>query len=117
MHGASRGPAPGRQGYPSPRSFRSMQPAAAPASPEIPSWAYVVAGLVGVFSVLFFFQTRDPMILIFGLMSAGMLFGVVWLVSASRGGALGGRVMVRCPSCRGLNAEDARFCSQCGKAM
>ncbi|HSK68707.1 MAG TPA: zinc ribbon domain-containing protein [Candidatus Limnocylindria bacterium] len=27
------------------------------------------------------------------------------------------RVMVRCRSCRALNAEDAKFCSQCGQPL
>jgi hypothetical protein len=34
-----------------------------------------------------------------------------------RNGEEGKRIMVRCPSCRELNDEDARFCKSCGKEL
>jgi hypothetical protein len=93
-----------------------MQEAAAPPASPFPLWAFVASGLVIAFAVLFFFQTRDPMILIFGLMAAGMVWVVALLVRLLSGG-MGGGVVLRCPSCRGLNPESARFCNGCGKGL
>lgn len=77
--------------------------------------AWMLTGGIALFAVLFFFQTRDPMILIFGLVAIGILWAV--MMSVGRGGAGAPDVRVRCPACRALNLEDAKFCSQCGRAL
>ena len=80
-----------------------------------------LALVVGILAILFFFQTRDPMVLIFGVIAAFMILAIA---SAMTGGGFGGfgppdagAVRVRCASCRALNPEDARYCNQCGKPM
>lgn len=72
---------------------------------------------IGLFSILFFFQTMDPMILVFGAIAAVMLYlmmvrGSRWLEMPQQH-----QVRVRCPSCRALNLEDAKFCAQCGRQI
>lgn len=68
------------------------------------------------FSILFFFQTKDPMILIFGIVAAGLVLGVLIVARLLRSGLFGG-VRVRCRECSALNLEDAKFCSQCAQAI
>jgi len=107
-----------------------MAPPAAPARNDAWRWAlYALPGLLFVFAILFFFQTRDPMILIFGIVGSAIAAAAMrgW-----RGGYYGYGpgygwgptiaqtievVKVRCASCRALNEEAARFCQQCGKPM
>lgn len=91
-----------------------MEHAQEPSNPRYPWWLYVVTTALVVFGVLFFFQTRDPMILLFGLIGAGMFWLVVHLM---RGAAGPTGVLLRCPSCRDLNPGTARFCNQCGKDL
>jgi hypothetical protein len=76
----------------------------------IVDWALMLA--IGLFAVLFFFQTRDPMILIFGIIAASVYH---FVRRGSR--AQGTEIRVKCIACGGLNLEDAKFCSQCGRAM
>ena len=90
-----------------------MQDGQEPAARTYPWWFFLGAFAIVVAGVLFFFQTRDPMLLFFGLIAAGMFWLVVHL---SRSGA-GSGVFVRCGSCRSLNPEAARFCNQCGKGL
>lgn len=78
-------------------------------------WAWAIAGAIFALAVLLFFQLKDPMLLIFGLMPGAILIGIVVLVSVLRAG-LGG-VRVKCRECGALNLEDAKFCAQCGKTL
>jgi hypothetical protein len=80
-----------------------------------PLWLYLASVAIGMFAVLFFFQTRDPMILIFGIILAAMLWLAMYFARAPNG--FRGTVMLRCGSCRGLNPESAKFCNQCGKGL
>ena len=91
-----------------------MQEPQAPSSAKAPWWLYVVSAALVVFGVLFFFQTRDPMILLFGFVAAGMFWLVVHLM---RGAAGPSGTLLRCPSCRNLNPGNARYCNQCGKEL
>lgn len=75
---------------------------------------------VGVLTVLYFFQTRDPMMLVFGIIAASL----VWVVASGRAGwgsAAGvppaQQIRVKCRSCGGLNPEDAKYCNACGKSL
>lgn len=87
---------------------------------------------IGVLAILFFFRTRDPMILVFGI-GASVLVALMMRAQASRvppstGPPHGGLswaappsspvvVKVRCAACQALNDEHARFCQACGKPM
>ena len=75
---------------------------------------YGLTGLFAVLGILLFFQTRDPMILIFAVIAAGIL-NLVLGVGAFRAGAT--QVRVKCRSCGALNLDDAKYCSQCGRSM
>jgi hypothetical protein len=105
-----------------------VQPSAPPPSSDPSRWVFPIVAVVGLaFAILFFFQTHDPMILIFGLMAifiASLIFrsrrwmwgyGPMWAVGPAQPPAE--VVKVRCPACRALNEENARFCHQCGKPM
>lgn len=93
-----------------------MQDSQEPSRARSPLWLYAITVIVGALAILFFFQTRDPMVLIFGIVAAAMLWLVGLLLARDRRGLAGG-VAVRCPSCRALNPEAARFCNQCGKGL
>lgn len=82
---------------------------------RIPVWAWVVSGAFLALSILFFFQYKDPMMLIFGLIVPAMLLFGLLVLGLLRGGI--GGVRVRCRECSALNLEDARFCAQCGRPM
>lgn len=86
---------------------------------RLPTWAWVTMAVLVALGVLFFFQTRDPMIMIFFIVFPAMILGVVlvldFLARALRGGV--GGVRVKCRECAALNLEDARFCSACGKQV
>lgn len=86
--------------------------------PENPWLPWVVAAGVLALAVSLFFQTKDPMVLVFGLIVAA----IAYVLARHRGrlsplapGAV--QVRVRCPACRALNPEDAKFCAQCGRAI
>lgn len=78
---------------------------------------WLVVAAVAAFAVLFYLQTRDPMILLFGIVSAAMVAFVMHLVAAQKAGELSASVRVKCRACGGLNAEDAKHCSACGKGL
>lgn len=82
---------------------------------RFPPWAIVVSSILVALGLLFFVQTRDPMLLIMPIFWAGLLLFGVAALKALRGG-LGG-VRVKCRECGALNLEDAKFCSACGKSM
>ena len=69
-----------------------------------------IGSLVIVLSILFFFQTRDPMLLIFGIIATTM-------VAVSLRPPSGVLIRVKCTACGALNEEHAKFCSQCGRAI
>lgn len=70
---------------------------------------------VALFSLLFFFQTKDPMILVFGVIAAVILWSL--LARGGRWVETPTQIRVRCTACRALNLEDAKFCSSCGRAL
>jgi len=87
---------------------------------RIPPWAWLTAGVLVVLGVLLFFQTRDPMILIFGVMGAGTLLVVLAVIGLLRTGVDAisrPGIRVKCGSCGALNLEDAKFCSQCARSI
>ena len=84
---------------------------------KMPAWSWIVAGVLLALSVALFFQYKDPMLLIFGLILSGSLLGVLALKRLATGATSGVTVRIRCRECGALNLEDAKFCSQCGKAI
>jgi len=108
-----------------------LQPGQQP--PQASSWSWirpVVAFGVMALAALLFFQTRDPMILVFGLFGAifvSALFrpyrwygwGHPWWGPGWYGPMQPPQqvVKVKCASCSALNDEHARYCQQCGKPM
>ena len=94
----------------------------APAAPRVPVVVHVLAGALVLFGLLFFFQTKDPMILLMALLATGALYVVLLVLRLLAGGAGGPggaapQVRVRCRDCRALNLEDARYCGQCGRPL
>lgn len=81
---------------------------------RIPTWAWAVTIALGAFGILFFFQTKDPMILILSVIAAGVILAVVTLIPRLSGGAM---VRIKCRACAGLNVEDAKFCAHCGQPI
>ncbi|HEX2022437.1 MAG TPA: zinc ribbon domain-containing protein [Candidatus Thermoplasmatota archaeon] len=86
-------------------------------------WVGLVAALLVALGAGFLFlQTKDPMLLFFGA-TAALLVIVATFFGHWYPGAWypvpppGALVRVRCPSCRALNLEDAKYCGQCGKPM
>lgn len=108
-----------------------MQPGSAPPPQPSHSWWIVgpiVAVVIMAFSALLFFQTRDPMMIIFGFIAAVLTtsFFRPWRWHGYRYGYPGWWgapappvqvVKVKCASCGALNDEHARYCSHCGKPM
>ena len=106
-----------------------MQPSAPPQRSPYARWILsAIAVAIITFAVLFFVQTRDPMILIFGIIAAFMAlaifrpyrywgwgYGPMWGYGPAQPPTE--IVKVRCAACRALNEENARFCHQCGKPM
>ena len=80
---------------------------------------------VFLLAALLFFQTRDPIVLVFGfvfaLVVAGMLRPRRWYGYWHPGYGAPQQpppvVRVKCSSCGALNDEHARYCSACGKPM
>jgi hypothetical protein len=72
-----------------------------------------------VFAIGSFLQTRDPMILIFGVIAGGTVALVMALVKRglASNDARPELVKLRCRACQSLNPETARFCNACGKAL
>lgn len=71
---------------------------------------------VMAFAMWFFFQTGDPMILIFGLVAVATLATIGFasrIVSRTRGSD----IRLKCGACSALNMESAKFCSQCGRSL
>ena len=92
----------------------------APASPLRPpprglltTAGYGIACALFLFGVVFFLQTRDPRVIVFGAIAAG----VVALLARGVGAPGAGRVAARCRECRAPNPEGARSCNECGKPM
>lgn len=78
---------------------------------------FAVAFLVGLLllSVYAFFETGDPMVLLFGILACLLLaagYAVVRGLARHDSG-----IRLKCTSCAGLNLDGARFCSACGKAL
>lgn len=75
-----------------------------------------LAVLFVLFGLLFFAQTKDPMILLFAFMASGMVVVVVavlvLLMLLLRRGA-----NLRCRACGALNPETSRFCGACGQPL
>ena len=84
---------------------------------RIPPGALIASGILVALGAVFFFQYKDPMILFMALFVALAIVGIAALVGASRSGTFAGNVRVKCRECGALNLEDAKFCSQCGKAV
>lgn len=87
---------------------------------RIPVWASIAAGVLVVLSVLFFFQTKDPMILLFGVVAAAMLVLVavaIAFLAALAPRLSGGGVQVRCRACGALSPAASRYCGACGKEL
>lgn len=81
-----------------------------------PRWIGIaLLGAVVFLGLLFFVQTKDPMILIFTMVAAAPL-GILVLLTGKRA-APTVEVRVRCPACRALSSEDAKFCVGCGQAL
>ena len=49
-------------------------------------WALIVAGALDALAILFFFQTRDPMVVFFGAVLTAMIVLVAFLVDLARRG-------------------------------
>ncbi|HWH09068.1 MAG TPA: hypothetical protein VNX21_07695 [Candidatus Thermoplasmatota archaeon] len=49
-------------------------------------WGVVLSALLAGFGVLFFFQTKDPMVLLFGVQGAAWVWGIVLVVHVLRHG-------------------------------
>lgn len=74
-----------------------------------------VALLLVALGVLFFFMTKDPMILIFALVAAAI---ALVIANAARLRPPQAEVVrVRCRECSGLNPEAARHCMACGRPL
>lgn len=84
---------------------------------RVPAWAWIVGGLLFAFGVLFFVQTKDPMILVMAVFSGAIVLGIGLLVAAAASGALGGGVKVRCRACAALGPEGAAYCGSCGERL
>lgn len=85
---------------------------------------------IGLFAILFFFQTRDPMFLVGGAFLVTVLLYLFRRYDAAEAQARPGPtlswspapppaqvVKVRCMACQALNDEAARYCSACGKPL
>jgi energy-coupling factor transporter transmembrane protein EcfT len=107
-----------------------MQPGQPRRPPTFWLWAHPALSLLLFFgAVLLFFQTRDPMLLIFGVVAVAVLNAVFapwrwgyagWYGSPGWGwwgGPAQQIVKVKCASCGALNDEHARYCSACGRPM
>lgn len=95
--------------------------AEAPASSAQWSLLAIVAALVLAVLALYL-RTQDAMILIFGGIAILLLAILGFVALGVSRGPLGPpapapHVVVKCAACGGANAEDARFCNKCGKAL
>ena len=43
-------------------------------------WGIVLSAALVVFGILFFFQTKDPMVLLFGVQAAAWIWAVVFII-------------------------------------
>lgn len=62
--------------------------------------------------IVFFFQTRDPMIIVFGIIAAAITATVVWMLAGG-----GTKILVKCSACSVLNDEDAKYCKACAALL
>jgi hypothetical protein len=74
--------------------------------------AWVASGLmvlIGGLAVLLYIQQSDPMLLIFGIIAAGLV-GLVFVLS---------QFLQRkaCAACHASNSSGAKFCAQCAKPL
>jgi hypothetical protein len=106
-----------------------VQPATPP--PARTGWQFaapIIAVVIMALAVLFYFQTRDPAVIIFGFIGAVLISSLLrpwrWYGYGHPGWGPGWWgpaqppqqiVKIKCASCGALNDEHARFCSQCGK--
>lgn len=106
-----------------------MQPGQAPPRPSPWMWVGPALGaVVFLLAALLFFQTRDPMVMVFGFVFAVVISSMLrpwrWYGYGHWHPWYGAPqqppqqiVKVKCVSCSALNDEHARYCSQCGKPM
>lgn len=78
-----------------------------------PPYDVFLAGSLAMFGLIGFLDSGNFLFVLGGALAAGVVFaGSRLLLPREESG-----VRVRCRECQALNAEDAKFCSQCGRAV